>query len=180
MKQKIKEVIVVEGIHDQEKILKYVEADILISNGKSMGDGFLNLCKRLNEERGIIVFTDPDGPGEYIRRTIIDTVGTCKHASLHVLQSKKKQKVGIEHAGKADILEALAHCATYDVEQKSLTWREFLELDLSGHPSSQLKRDHLSESFHFPVSNAKRCFKYLNMLSKTYEECEAVLKAGIQ
>lgn len=164
MKKKIKEVIVVEGIHDLEKISKYVDADIITSNGKGFDDSFLQLCKQLNETKGIIVFTDPDGPGEYIRRKIIEVVGTCKHASLHIIQSKKKGRVGIEHASKEDIIEALEKVATYDIMQQSLKWNEFVDLGLTGNPQAQLRRDLLSAYYHFPKSNAKTNFKYLNMM----------------
>lgn len=176
MKMKISEVIVVEGIHDQEKLLKYIDADIILSHGKSMGKDFLDLCKTMNEKRGLIVFTDPDGPGEMIRTQIIQAVGTCKHASLHTLQSKKKGKVGIEHATKEDILEALRNYQSYDVKNHSLDWNDFVDLGLTGHKESQKRRDILSESYYFPISNAKRAFKYLNMLDLDKEACLRALE----
>lgn len=175
-KPNIKEVIVVEGKHDAEKLAKCVEADVIVTNGTHVSKDFLNLCKEINESRGIIVFTDPDGPGEMIRRKIIESVGTAKHASLHVLQTKKKQRVGIEHASCEDIIEALDKSATYDIHQASITWQEFIELKLSGREDSQYRRDLLSESFHFPKSNAKTCYKYLNMIGISYKQCHEVLK----
>ena len=57
---------------------------------------FLKYIKRLkqyNETRGIIVFTDPDSPGEAIRNKIINYVGTCKHASLSTKQSRGGKKL---------------------------------------------------------------------------------------
>lgn len=175
-KLKIQEVIVVEGKHDKEKILKCVDADVIMSSGTHMSAEFLTLCKRMNEDRGIIVFTDPDGPGEMIRRRIIETVGSCKHASLHVLQTKKKQKVGIEHADCDDIVEVLSTCSTFALNNESLTLHEFQSLGLSGASDSALRRDLLSEAFRFPKSNAKSCLKYLNMLNTTKADCLMVLK----
>ncbi len=176
-KLKIKEVIVVEGKHDHEHLLHYVEADIIVSNGLHISKEFLDLCKRLNEAQGIIVFTDPDGPGEAIRRKIMAYVGVCKHATLHVIQTKKKQKVGIEHADGEDIIQALMSCATFDQVKKSLSLGDFNDLGLSGRSDSQLRRDLLSQTFCFPRSNAKGCLKYLNMLGKTLEECHDVLRS---
>lgn len=175
-KLKIQEVIVVEGKHDKEKILKCVEADVIMSNGTHMSSDFLALCKKMNEERGIIVFTDPDGPGEMIRRRIIEEVGSCKHASLHILQTKKKQKVGIEHADIADIIDALNACSTFVLNNQSLTLSDFQTLGLSGAKDSAMRRDLLSEAFRFPKSNAKSCLKYLNMLNITKADCLMVLK----
>lgn len=176
IKPKIKEVIVVEGKHDQEKILKCVDASVIISNGTHCSKEFLEMCKTLQAQRGLIVFTDPDGPGEYIRRKIIEHVGTTKHASLHILQSKKKQKVGIEHADIEDILEALENVGTFDTESQSLSWSEFVELGLTGNPLATIRRDRLSEAFRFPKSNAKTTFKYLNMLGITFDESHNTLK----
>ncbi|WP_159635016.1 ribonuclease M5 [Erysipelothrix anatis] len=175
-KQRIKEVIVVEGKHDREKILKCIDADIITSSGTHMSQEFLELCKKMHAYRGLIVFTDPDGPGEMIRRRIIETVGTTKHASLHVLQTKKKQKVGIEHADCEDILEALTKAATFDIYNESMTWGEFIDCGLSGLPDSQLKRETLSEALHFPKSNAKTTFKYLNMMNIDVATCRTILK----
>lgn len=176
MKPRIREVIVVEGKHDQEKILKCVDANVIISNGTHCSKEFLDMCKTLQQERGLIVFTDPDGPGEYIRRKIIEHVGSTKHASLHILQTKKKQKVGIEHADVEDILEALENVATFDVDSKSISWHQFIDLGLTGNSLATLRRDRLSEVYRFPKSNAKTTFKYLNMLGITYDACRTTLK----
>lgn len=175
-KPRIKEVIVVEGKHDVDKILQCVDANVIISNGTHCSKDFLDLCKRMNEEHGLIVFTDPDGPGEYIRRKIIEAVGTTKHASLHVLQTKKKQKVGIEHADKEDILEALENVATFDIERQSLSWSDFVNLGLIGSDQASNRRIALSEALRFPKSNAKTTYKYLNMLGITMQQCHNLLK----
>lgn len=175
-KLQIKEVIVVEGKHDLEHLSKFVDADIIYSNGMHISKAFLDLCNRLNKEQGILIFTDPDGPGERIRKKIMATVGECKHASLHVIQTKKGQKVGIEHADKEDILDALRKSATLGESLNTLSIVQFNELGLSGGPKSKFKRDLLSERFNFPVSNAKTCLKYLNMLGITYEQARDALE----
>lgn len=173
---KIKETIVVEGKNDLNKIKTCVDAHIILTQGTHLSKETLALCKALNDNHGIIVFTDPDGPGEMIRTKIIDAVGTCKHASLSLKQSKKKQKVGIEHASCADIIESLESVATYVVDSETLSKDEFLDLKLVGQKDSQMRRDCLSEHFNIPKTNGKRCFKYLNMLGKTYDECYEILK----
>lgn len=179
-KTQIKEVIVVEGRHDLQQIKKYVDAHIIYSNGMHISQEFLDLCLHFNNTQGIIIFTDPDGPGEKIRKRIMDYVGPCKHASLHIIQTRKKQKVGIEHADGSDIVEALVKCASLGESLNSLTLTQFNELGLSGGPESGNKRDLLSESFRFPKSNAKTTLKYLNMLGKTKSDCLAVLDGETQ
>lgn len=175
-KLKIKEVIVVEGIHDMQKIQSCVEADVIVSGGTHLSQKFLETCDKLNKRQGIIVFSDPDGPGEMIRTKIIEKVGTCKHASLSLIQSKQKNKVGIEHASCDDILGALKQVATFDTQKQSLDYDDFLDLGLNGRPDSQQKRDFISAHYHIPRMNGKRCFKYLNMLGVQYETLVDLLK----
>lgn len=175
-KLKIKEVIVVEGKHDADKIKSCVEADVVLTQGTHLSKRTLSLLKDINEKQGIIVFSDPDGPGEMIRTKIIDAIGTCKHASLSLKQSKSKSKVGIEHASCEDIIEALKKVASFNVNKTSLSQKDFLDLGLNGQSDSQKRRDVISTYFNIPRTNAKRCYKYLNMLGKTKEEIEMILK----
>lgn len=175
-KQSIKETIVVEGKHDKDKIKSCVDADVIITQGTHLSKDTLRLLKKLNKRQGIIVFTDPDGPGEMIRTKIIETVGTCKHASLSLKQTRSKSKVGIEHASCEDIKEALEKVASFDVKKESLTQSDFFDLGLSGLSDSQDKRDVISTHLSIPRTNAKRCFKYLNMLGMEKEEIKQILK----
>lgn len=173
---KIKEVIIVEGLHDLQKIQACVDADVIITHGTHLSNETLSQLKVLNETRGIIVFTDPDGPGERIRRRIIDVVGNCKHASLSTRQSRNKRKVGIEHATCSDIKESLKEAVTYDTMSDSLQWQTFVSLGLTGQKDSKDKRNYLSSQFNMPVGNGKRLFRYLNMMKKTEEEIHEALK----
>ena len=175
---KILEVIVVEGKHDASKIKSCVDADVLISNGTHVSNSFLAQCKKLNKDRGIIVFTDPDGPGEWIRRKIMDYVGDCAHASLDVQQVKNKGKVGIEHATCEMIRAALKNRSSYNQKQETVTRQQFMELGLSGQVDSQEKRDALASAFFFPKSNAKSTLKYLNMMGVRYDEIKEYLEVN--
>ncbi len=173
---KIREVIVVEGKHDLQKIKACVDADVIYTSGTHLSKETLDQIKHFNETRGVIVFTDPDGPGEKIRRRIIEVVGTCKHASLATKQSKHKEKVGIEHARCEDIVESLMQSATYDIEGKSLSWYDFVSLGLTGQKDSQNRRNYLSTYYNMPVTNGKRCFQYLNMMGKSVDELRDVIE----
>lgn len=175
-KQKIKEVIVVEGKHDYAKIKSCIEADVIVTNGTHLSQKVLEEIKELNQKQGVIVFTDPDGPGEQIRTKIIQYVGTTKHASLNTKQTKTRNKVGIEHANCIDIIEALDKCATFDVSCETLSWIEFMELGLSGNKDSQEKRNFISTKLSIPMMNAKRCYKYMNMLGLSKEDCASLLE----
>ena len=58
---------------------------------------------------GIIIFTDPDFPGQKIRSIISQRIPEAKHAYLtqEKARCKKTNKIGIEYAQPEDIREAL-------------------------------------------------------------------------
>lgn len=168
--KKIKEVIVVEGAHDAATINQYVEADTIITNGSAISTETLALIKKADESKGVIVFLDPDFPGEKIRKTIMDEVPNVCHAYLEKTKaiSKNKQKVGVEHATRKDILAALDNCVHYDdSSQLSLSYEDYLSLGLVGNKAL---RDKVTQSLKIAPCNAKTLFKRLNMLKLTYED----------
>ena len=90
---KIKEIIVVEGKDDTVAIKRAVDADTIETNGSAIGDHVIEQVKLALQKRGVIIFTDPDYPGERIRKIISDKVPGCKHAfyrrKKHLLRGKK-------------------------------------------------------------------------------------------
>jgi ribonuclease M5 len=175
--KKIKEVIVVEGTHDAATINQYVEADTIITNGSAVSVETLALIKKASKTKGVIVFLDPDFPGEKIRKTIMDAVPDACHAYLEKSKaiSKNKQKVGVEHATRDDILEALDNCVHYDeFDELSLSYEEYLSLGLVGNKSL---RDKVTKSLKIAPCNAKTLFKRLNMLNLTYEDIIKIIGA---
>lgn len=182
MSMKIHEVIVVEGKNDREKILSCVSADVIITNGLHIDKGTLDLLKKLNKQRGLIIFTDPDFPGRQIRDRIESYVGPCKHAHIAAKDGRAGRKVGIEHASCDVILKSLERAQAYAYEKsadtETITYAELIDLGLVGAKDSQAKRDLLAHTFSFPESNAKTCLKYLNLLEIDKETCENILGDG--
>lgn len=174
---KIKEVIVVEGKHDADTIKKYVDCDTIETQGTHLGKRTLKLIEKVNEERGIIIFTDPDAPGERIRMTINQAVAGCKNAFIDKKLARTSKKVGVEHAQKEDILNALAHLMSYDdLPAITITQREFLELGLNGAKDSQKRREILGNALFIGKANAKTLWKRLNMLGLHKQDIEEILK----
>src|SRR5699024_12495634 len=79
---KIKEVIVVEGRNDTMKINQAVDAYTIETNGSAINQETLNQIAHDKEKRGVIIFKDPDYPGERIRRIIVKHVPGCIHVLL--------------------------------------------------------------------------------------------------
>src|SRR5699024_2614355 len=107
----MKQVVVVEGKTDAERIKKAFpekEIDFLISGGLGFTNEFLELCKKINEERGIIIFTDPDGPGRKIRDAINEFLEfKCENAFIDKNNIKNSKKIGVAEAELGDIVKAL-------------------------------------------------------------------------
>lgn len=174
---KIKEVIVVEGKHDTQRLQKFVECDTLETGGLCFDPAKLELIRLLQQERGIIIFTDPDGPGEKIRHAINQAVPGCKNAFIARDKAKTAHKVGVEHAAEEDIKAALEHLMTYaERPRQTLTWSEFMALGLSGKPNSQSIREILGNALFIGKCNGKTLWKRLNMLGLDQEQVAAVLK----
>lgn len=165
--KKIKEVIVVEGKNDISKVQSCIDCDCLKTNGTHFNQAFLNQLIEINDQRGIIVFTDDDSPGRFIREAIQKTLGRCKHAYLDKKVSRTDKKVGIEHAQCEDIINALSNVMSMDKTNESITYSEYINSQF--YLNSQL-RNKVIKQMGLPPMNNKRFFKTLNMLNKTMKE----------
>ena len=165
-KAKIRETIVVEGRYDKNTLAQVVDAPIL----ELGGFGIFNdrektaLLRRLAGERGIIVFTDPDGAGFVIRSHIKGTVQTGRvlHAYVPDVYGKEKRKrkagkegkLGVEGMRPEVLLDALRRAgATFEgedsVKENPITHADLLDLGLIG-PGSRERRERLLRAFDLP------------------------------
>ena len=92
-KIKIQEVIVVEGKDDTANLRRFYEVDTYETRGSAINEDDLERIDKLNDLRGVIVFTDPDYNGERIRKIIIGAVPTAKHAFLNRGEAVPKSKI---------------------------------------------------------------------------------------
>lgn len=177
MHVKLKEVIVVEGKNDTNVLQSYLECDTIETHGTHIGKEVLKQIQEAQRTRGVIIFTDPDFPGEKIRTIINQSVSGCKHAFIEKEKAKTSKKVGVEHASKQDIIEALQHVMTYtDKLVETISHDEFIELGLTGLPDSSNKRQKIAVLLHLGKPNAKTLWKRLNMLQIHKEEIISLLK----
>ncbi|MBR2067384.1 MAG: ribonuclease M5 [Solobacterium sp.] len=174
--KRIHEVIIVEGKHDSQRLKQFFECDTLETGGLALDDDFLSLVKLMQKRRGVIIFTDPDSPGNRIRNKINEAVEGCKNAFVMKNDAKTEKKVGIEHASKEILEEALSHLISYDEEGDSLNAMDMMELGLSGQIDSVKKREKVAEAFHIGMCSAKTMRKRLNYAKIKKEEIEEVLK----
>lgn len=176
---KIKEMIVVEGKNDAAKIKAAVEADTIETNGSEISQETLNQIKIAHAKRGVIVFTDPDGPGETIRKKIQAYVPGVKHAFLckEDAQAKSGKKIGIEHASIEAIRRALSHVREEYVDAKErIRWETLVDLNFVGSGYARKRREQLGRILNIGYLNAKQLHKRLNAFQITIEEFEAALR----
>ncbi|EUJ36054.1 ribonuclease M5 [Brochothrix campestris] len=179
---KIKEVIVVEGKDDTRAIHRAVEADTIETNGSEIAPGTLERIKKAQAVRGVIVFTDPDFPGNKIRQTIEAYVPGCKHAFIERNDARSKRvgaSLGVEHASVAVIKEALEHVYTSDPDafKSEITQAELMALGYLGGTGSKQKRALLGDALKIGYTNGKQLLNRLRMFQITREQFEAAQAA---
>lgn len=169
---KVKEIIVVEGKKDTALIQNAVDADTLETNGSEVSESTLQRIELAYRTRGVIVFTDPDYPGERIRKLVSQRVPGCKHAFLRRqdAKSENERKIGVEHATPDAIRDALRHVVCERADHgETISWEMILDAGLVGGTDAKASREKLGEKLHIGYMNAKQLYKRLNMFQITKE-----------
>ena len=165
--KKIKEIIVVEGKSDTALLKELFEVDTIETHGLALDKKTLELIKEANKTRGVIVLTDPDFPGKKIRDQIQTVVPNCKHAFVSKKDATGKKKLGIAEANKEAVVLALENMVSFDVDNQSITWHEFIDLDIIGNKQRRLL---VYDLFNLGYGNVKTLFKRLNMVGISKED----------
>ena len=189
---KIKEAIVVEGRYDKNTLSQIVDAPIFETSGFGIlkDKQQLSLLRKVAKERGLIVFTDPDGAGFVIRNHIKSTIDPqyVKHAYAPDVFGKERRKsapgregkLGVEGMKKRVILEALRKAgATIEGEsatrQSQITKQDMMALGLSGCENSSELRQKLLKKLELPEHmSANALLQAMNMLYTLEEFTEIV------
>ena len=111
--------------------------------------------------------TDPDFPGKKIRDQIQTVVPNCKHAFVSKKDATGKKKLGIAEANKEAVVLALENMVSFDVDNQSITWHEFIDLDIIGNKQRRLL---VYDLFNLGYGNVKTLFKRLNMVGISKED----------
>ena len=184
MKEKISQVIVVEGRDDTDNLKRYFDVETYETRGSAINDQDIERIRRLHELRGVIVFTDPDFNGERIRRMIMTAIPTVQHAFLKrdeaVPKSKTKgRSLGIEHASYEDLKTALAQ-VTEQFENENefdISRGDLIRLGFLAGADSRKRREYLGEQLRIGYSNGKQLLKRLELFGVTLAEVEEVMES---
>ncbi len=178
-KPKIKEVIVVEGKKDTEKIQLAVDASTIETQGLALEEETLELIEHAQATHGVIVFTDPDYPGEMIRKKITQRIPGVKHAFIRTDEGVPLYKgtLGIEHASISTIQKALE--GLYDVSQATaptVSKRFLRSVGLMAGKNSKELRIKLGEELRIGYTNSKQLQKRLSLFNISEEKVLATLE----
>ncbi|MFC4600546.1 ribonuclease M5 [Cohnella hongkongensis] len=175
----IREMIVVEGKDDTTAVRRAVGADTIETGGSAIGEDVLVRIELAQARRGVIVLTDPDAPGERIRKIVSERVPGCKHAFLTKDEARGRRGIGVEHASDEAIRRALERVRgpeTEDGAPAEIEWNDLLEAGLIVHASSASRRERMGELLGIGYANGKQFYKRCLMFRITKAEFEAALE----
>jgi ribonuclease M5 len=175
----IREVIVVEGKDDTTAVQRAVGADTIETGGSAIGEDVLRRIELAQARRGVIILTDPDAPGERIRKLVTERVPGCKHAFLTKDEARGRRGIGVEHASDAAIQRALEGVRSPDSDMGELgeiAWSDLLNTGLIVHASSARRRERMGELLGIGYANGKQFYKRCLMFRITRLEFQSALE----
>ncbi len=177
MKLKLDALIVVEGTTDVQKLMPMVEAEFVVTNGSAVSNEtiqFIQQAKLRGKE--VIVLTDPDFPGEQIRRKLDQSIPGLTHIFLDQKHAIARHKVGVAQAESDYLLQSLRHKVSAKPTQKqSITMEDLHNLGLVGRDFSFALRSKVLNHFHLGFANVKTMLKRLNFLGIKADEVKSIL-----
>ena len=185
----IKEVIVVEGRYDKNTVSQAVSGTIIETSGFGIFSDKekIALLRVLAQKRGLVILTDSDSAGFFIRGRLRGALGgaNIKHAYIPDIDGRERRKssaskegkLGVEGMKPEVIIRALQLAgATFEDEsaQESagahITKVDMFAIGLSGGPGSAQKRHDLQKKLDLPKRlSANGLLDVLNVLYTRYE-----------
>lgn len=173
------EMIVVEGKDDTVAIKRALGADTIETGGSAIGEDVLRRIELAQERRGVIIFTDPDAPGERIRKIVAERVPGAKHAFLTKDEARSARGLGVEHASDEAIRRAIDRVRGPESgadELQGIEWSDLLDAGLIVHASSARRRERMGELLGIGYANGKQFHKRCLMFRITREEFAAAME----
>lgn len=144
--RRVREVIVVEGRYDKNTVAQAVEATIIETSGFGIFSDKekLALLRRLAERRGVIVLTDSDSAGFFIRGRLRGMLGgACapygaggggvKHAYVPDIAGRERRKSAPSKEGKLGVEGMRAEVIVAALERAGATFED----DVPGDPAAK-------------------------------------------
>lgn len=187
-KIKIKQTVLVEGKYDKIKLENIIDANIITTSGFSIfnNEEKIALLRRLCEKNGIIILTDSDPAGFFLRNKIkgmLPKNGNVIHLYIPSEKGKEKRKKeyskagllgveGIDSEKLREIFKKYENCADNISKTGNTVNKAYLyEIGLSGKEGSEAKRDAAAVKLGLPLGMSSNAFiEALGMLGIDREE----------
>lgn len=191
MKEKIKEVIVVEGRYDKNVLSQVVDATIVETGGFSVFNNKekVDFLRQLAQKRGLILLTDSDGAGFVIRNYLKGAIPPeqIKQAYIPDVMGKERRKrkagkegkLGVEGMTPDVLLDTLRRAgATFEGEESTVAVAHITKADLMDKgligPNSVEKRQALLKKLNLPAHLTPNAMLEAMNLLLTQEEFDAL------
>ncbi|MBW9212472.1 MULTISPECIES: ribonuclease M5 [Terrabacteria group] len=177
-KEKIQEVIIVEGKHDTMALKEIFDCETIETGGTSLSETVFQQIEKALHKTGVIVFTDPDTPGNQIRFKIKEKFPSVKEAFIPKDKAKTRKKVGVEHAKAEDLIQSLHHVmTTFSTKNSDIEMKDLVELGLSANPLASERREYIGNQLHIGTANAKTFLKRLQHYGIQRKEVQELTKS---
>lgn len=177
-KKFIKEIVVVEGKSDTQKLQKLFNVQTIETNGSALTEKTINLIKAANNKNGVILFLDPDYQGKKIRNKIAQFLENFKecYISKNDMQ-QNSNKIGIAEANDEAIINAFRnYICKNKINQKTIEWFDYLEFNLN----TKAKRLTISNYLGIDYFNHKQLFNQLNLMGITKKDLGKIIHGQLQ
>jgi len=196
-KRTVRELIVVEGRYDKNTVMQAVNAIVIETSGFGIlkDKDKIALLRRLSDKNGLIILTDSDRAGFFIRGRLHGMLGNAnvKHAYIPDVSGKERRKTSASKEGKLGvegmsldvIIKSLEVAgATFDDfvgagnKQECITKADLFEAGLTGRDCSAQKRRRLLSELGLPKKlGTKAMLDVLNVIMSR-DEFIALAKNG--
>ena len=172
----MKDIIIVEGKSDTNR-LKLINPNIQTyeTSGLGLDTQKIKELKKLSQKYRLVVFTDPDGPGEIIRNRIASEITNIYHAYLpnNKAISKNKLKVGVEHASLDEIKKALKNLHYKNEKLGNYTLNDLIDWKIY---NCKEQRKKFCDELNLAYGNNQKVLKQLNTFNVDIKQINDVLK----
>lgn len=173
MKKSIKEIVIVEGKTDTFKLQRIFDVETFETNGLDLDEKKINIIKKISKNKGVILFLDPDGPGEIIRKKIMDKI----ESAINIFITKEDmikgtKKIGVAECTDDAIIKAFEKAVKFDKRISSLSLEEYLSLSID----TKIKREKICKYLNIHLSNNKQLYKRLNMMNIDYKKLKSIVE----
>ena len=179
--------LIVEGKYDKAKVCLVVSSPVIALDGFSVfkNDEKKQFLKRLSRESGIILLTDSDRAGNFIRAKLKGIIkGNIYNVYAPTIVGKEKRKkeystdgiLGVEGIDSSVLREILLPFCGEEIKKScSITNIRFYEDGFSGNQDSSVRRAKLSKLLSLPETlSSKALLEAINLLVSEEEYIEAV------